>query len=137
MKTIIVIIAVLMALGTASYASSVSQQWVKAYRWSDGGYLKRIMQTSDGGYLAAGMDYDTYQIEAMKLDSNGDVSWFKSYPAYPVASSLSDIYTVEEAIDGGYLIAGYTWFLDISGGWILKLDTSGDIIWQKVYDGIS
>ncbi len=137
MKRTFIIIIVLMSLDTPTYASNISQQWVKIYRWSNNGYLTKILQTSDGGYFAAGSDYDTHQIAAMKLDSNGDVSWLKSYPAYPVASSLSDIYTVEEAIDGGYLIAGTTWFLDIIGGWILKLDTSGDIIWQKVYDGIA
>ena len=35
MKKTFIIIAVLMALGTPSYASHVSQQWIKTYGGSD------------------------------------------------------------------------------------------------------
>ena len=49
-------------------------------------------------------------------------------------------YSIQQTSDGGYIVAGHT---DYSVGgslgdiWILKLDPSGNILWQKRYGGSS
>ena len=39
--------------------------------------------------------------------------------------------------DGGFAIAGYTWSKGAGGEdmWLLRLDASGNIIWDKTFGG--
>ena len=48
MKKTLVVIIVLMALGTLSYASPVSQQWIKTYGTSNDDVIHLVRQTTDG-----------------------------------------------------------------------------------------
>ena len=45
--------------------------------------------------------------------------------------------SVVQTADGGYAVAGYTWSFGAGGCdyWILKLDGSGAVQWQKTYGG--
>jgi hypothetical protein len=99
-------------------------------------HLKAIQQTPDGGYviliaseLAMVRIYETL---VLKLDSNGNVSWYRNYTSqdcYP--------YSMQETSDGGYIIAGDIFSPDYSSykAWVLKLDSNGFATWQKVYEG--
>ncbi|MGB3453998.1 MAG: hypothetical protein WBA59_09225 [Moheibacter sp.] len=104
-----------------------------------------IKQTIDGGYIAGGYsnkpngtpgDYDYWIV---KLDINGNIQWEKFY-----GSSTSDVLSsVEQTIDGGYVIAGVSSGNngDVTGNhggsdyWIVKLNNNGDIQWQKSLGG--
>jgi hypothetical protein len=46
-------------------------------------------------------------------------------------------YAIQETIDGGYIVGGFTDTLDIKAYWILKLDKNGDIEWQKLFGSTS
>ena len=77
-----------------------------------------IRQTQDGGYVAIGEGN-----WVTKLDTDGDVVWAKEYTGEPRS--------IRETSDGGY-----TLLLDKSGkSVLLKLNQSGNIIWQKSYEG--
>ncbi len=124
-------------------------QWQKlfgSYGW-DG--VTSIRQTSDNGYIvAASAETNTGDVTGnhgfqdywiVKLDSNGNIEWQKSYGGTKV-----DIVTsIEITTDLGYIIAGYSESNDgdVSGNngskdyWILKTDISGNIEWQKSYGG--
>jgi predicted secreted protein len=69
----------------------------------------------------------------MKLDSNGNIQWQKTYggPGHDWA------YDVEETQDGGYIVGGGTGSFGAGGWdmWILKLDSHGNVQWQKTYGG--
>jgi hypothetical protein len=69
----------------------------------------------------------------MKLDSNGNIQWQKTYggPGQDLA------YDVEETQDGGYIVGGGTGSFGAGGWdmWILKLDSHGNVQWQKTYGG--
>ena len=58
--------------------------------------------------------------------------WAKEYVAGDNEGCHTDI---QQTVDGGYIIAGYTGFswnyFDL---WVFKLTSNGDISWQKAYD---
>ena len=114
--------------------------WARVYggQRDDFGTFKR---TSDGGYIIVGQTFGAGggDLLLMKLDSNGNIQWQKTYgePGYDWA------YDVEETQDGGYIVGGGTGSfgaarLDMWGWWdmwILKLDSHGNVQWQKTYGG--
>jgi hypothetical protein len=117
-------------------------QWQKAYGGSATDYAYSVQQTSDGGYIVASYTYSfssgNYGGDAwvLKLDSNGNVQWQKTYGG----SDDDRAYSIQQTSDGGYIVAGSTcsyngadsWDCDV---WVLKLDSIGNVQWQKTYGG--
>ena len=111
--------------------------WQKTYGGTAADTALSIQQTTDRGYIIAGATASfgagNDDIWILKLDESGDIIWQKTYggTANDVARSI------QQTTDGGYIVAGYTTFLgEVNGDfWVLKLDGSGDIIWQKTYGG--
>ena len=129
--------------------SNGNLQWQKSLGGSDEDSLTSIRQTSDGGYIAVGNSYSNdgdvsgnhggHDYWLVKLDPNGNIQWQKSLGGslYEFANS------VEQTTDGGYVIAGFSRSNngDVSGNkgyedfWIVKVDDSGNIQWQKSLGG--
>ncbi|UUX92556.1 lectin like domain-containing protein [Methanoplanus endosymbiosus] len=104
-----------------------------------------IIQSSDGGYVITGETYshdgtsNKEDIIVAKLDADGNTLWQKF-----LGGSLSDIgNSIVQTSDGGYILTGETYSLngDVSGNhgssdvWVVKLDSSGNFIWQKCLGG--
>jgi len=114
-------------------------QWQKTYRGPGKSGAYSVQQTNDGGYIVAGYTwsfaFSNWDVYVLKLDGNGDLQWQKTYggPGEDVA------YSVQQTNDGGYIVAGYILSFSIpSGNWdvyVLKLDGSGNLQWQKTYGG--
>ncbi|MEJ5378477.1 MAG: choice-of-anchor D domain-containing protein [bacterium] len=108
-------------------------QWQKTYGGTSDDYANSIKQTSDGGYIVAGVTRSLgageYDIWVLKLDSDGDIQWQKTYGG----ADWDLVYEVQQTQDGGYVVAGTTW--STTSAWVLKLDSSGNIEWQKTYGG--
>jgi hypothetical protein len=110
--------------------------WQKAYGEQGGGdYASTIQQTADGGYIVAGLTHSFissyYAAFLMKLDSDGNVSWRKTYRGQSGFDSAS---TIQQTADGGYIVAGSTTSdTGYSAALLMKLDESGNIVWQKTY----
>ncbi len=107
-------------------------QGQKIYRTgSEGG--GSIQQTSDGGYAVAGYTHSSgdSDIWVLKLNSDGSIAWQKTYggPGEDWASSF------QQTRDGGYIVAGVTYSFGAGNDdiWVLKLDTDGNIEWQRTY----
>jgi hypothetical protein len=129
---------------------SGNAQWTNVYysnAWVSGpaGDAKYpIFQTSDGNYVLSGtVEQSTYPFEElfllMKLDSHGGVLWQNGYGGsnnfYDVSRESAGAVATP---DGGYVLAGENdVFLQASTGWIVKTDASGNILWQKVYTGLT
>ncbi|MBN1632834.1 MAG: T9SS type A sorting domain-containing protein [Ignavibacteria bacterium] len=116
--------------------SSGETVWHKNYINSPVAICYRIIRTSDNKYVACGrISYGTaYYGYLMKLDSNGNMIWQKHIPANRIRIYRSLIETNE----GNYIAGG--WASDIaykSDGVITKVDTSGNIIWDKRYSSYS
>ena len=108
-------------------------QWARIYGGSDYDIVLSILQTSDGGYIAAGFtesfgsgEYDAW---ILKLSSNGDAEWQRTYGG----NGYDRFNCIQQTSDGGYVVAGYTDSFGTGGIWILKLSSTGDINWQYVY----
>ncbi len=114
--------------------------WQKTYGGEYTEICYSIQQTRDGGYIAAGITGSFQhgvtggELWVLKLDGQGNIQWQKVY------SGLLDdeAHAVQQTSDGGYIVAGHTESAQESGNydvWILKLDSRGNITWQKTYGG--
>ncbi len=110
--------------------------WAKTYGGTNDDWAYSVQQTSDGGYIVAGITYsfgvDSGDIFLIKTDANGNVQWAKTYGG----TRYERAYSVQQTSDGGYIVAGYT----ESFGWsneaifLIKTDTNGNVIWAKTYN---
>lgn len=124
-------------------------QWQKSIGGSLEDKASAIHQTPDGGYIVAGStlssDGDVTGVRLsmdywlLKLSINGTVEWQKS-----MGGSRNDYcYSVELTNDGGYILAGDSESNDgdVSGNhgnrdyWIVKVNSTGNIQWQKSLGG--
>lgn len=105
-----------------------------------------VRETSDTGFIiAAGSNeseatnHGNGDVFVIKLNTNGATQWQKYFggSSYDIASSI------EETNDGGFIVAGTTSSNDgdviINKGffdfWVIKLNNSGTVQWQKTYGG--
>lgn len=99
-------------------------------------YDNSIIQTTDGGYLTIG---GLYSYRFQKTDSTGMVQWTKFYGGTGFNIGQSIVQTP----DGGYIAVGTTNTNDgdVTGNhgstdvWIVKVDSQGNLEWQKCYGG--
>ncbi|HET8964396.1 MAG TPA: hypothetical protein VFM99_10875, partial [Chitinophagales bacterium] len=126
-------------------------EWEKTFGGSDGEIARDIEITSDGNYIIVGgtnsYDGDVSENKGssdywiIKLDPLGEIIWEKTYGS----SDLEGAYDVQEVSDGGFIIAGYTEGNDGDvtenkgerDYWIIKLNSEGELEWQKSYGGSS
>jgi hypothetical protein len=113
--------------------------WQKAYGLGDTDeYAMSIQQTTDGGYIVAGsFDVPTSGGNAwvLKLDESGNVVWQKAYGGQNTERASS----IRQTADGGYIVAGDTKTFDSysDNAWLLKLDSSGNLSWEKSYGTVA
>jgi uncharacterized delta-60 repeat protein len=113
--------------------------WQKTYGGTNSDLAESVQQTSDGGYIVAGMTRSfgggSYDIWVLKLNSTGGVSWQKTYGG----TGDDEAYSVQQTSDGGYIVAGSTNSFGAGGYdfWVLKLNSTGGVTWQKTYGGTS
>lgn len=111
--------------------------WQKTYGGSGSDIARSIQQTLDGGYILASYSDsfgdNTTDLWILKLDQNGNVTWEKTYGA----SETDIVRSIQQTSDEGYILAGRTQFVsgNNADAWVLKLDSIGDISWQKTYGG--
>jgi len=109
--------------------------WQKTYGGEHNDFAFSIKNTLDGGYVVAGWTYSFSAVSCdfwvLKLDSNGDVIWQKTCGGV----SIDWAFSVRQISDGGYILAGTTQSFGSGGNdiWIIKMDTSGNTVWQKTY----
>lgn len=149
----------LLLLSFSLFHSSIAQppgiEWQKTIGGSSDDIPTTSIQTSDGGYLIGGISMSgitgdksesnrgtgTNDYWIVKLSKSGAIEWQKTIGG-DLDDNLSSVSTTE---DGGYIIGGSSNSSasydksDNSLGdydfWILKLNSSGSIQWQKTIGG--
>ncbi len=124
-------------------------EWEKTYGGSDQDIARSIQQTTDGGYIVAGYskssdgdvtnNYGVFDYWILKLNNIGDLEWEKTYGGSDNDTPLA----VQQTTDGGYVVIGYAASLDgdvtdnHGGGdfWLIKLNNTGDLLWNKALGG--
>lgn len=85
-------------------------------------YLSGFTELIDGNFVGW----------LIKTDSLGNLLWEKKFDRGPL---FDGFVSMDVASDGNILLAGSTHNYDIQGqdatGWLLKVDTSGNIIWER------
>ncbi|MES2138281.1 MAG: PKD domain-containing protein [Bacteroidota bacterium] len=111
-------------------------QWFKTYGGisDDGGMC--IQQTSDGGYIVAGLSTlgaGDVDIILLKLDAFGNVVWSKVFGG---GTNDYGLY-VQQTSDGGYIVTGFMSGLGFGAEDValIRTDTNGNLLWQKEYGG--
>ncbi|MBW1780833.1 MAG: hypothetical protein JRL30_08830 [Deltaproteobacteria bacterium] len=111
--------------------------WSKSYGGDGSDEGRSVCQTTDGGYIVAGItdalgdgNKDVY---LLKTDPDGNEVWSKSYGG----DGSDEGRSVCQATDGGYVIAGLT---DSFGDrneevYLLKTDAEGNLVWGKTFGG--
>jgi len=127
-------------------------EWQKTYGGQYADQLRSIVQTRDGGYLLGGSsnspesgnksekNYGQSDYWVFKLDTKGELEWQKVYGG----EGDDQLQALLQSKDGNYLLAGSSSSAtsgnkNASNGkgtdfWMLKIDASGEILWQKTYD---
>tara|TARA_R110000850_G_scaffold271031_2_gene404663 strand:+ start:59139 stop:60536 length:1398 start_codon:yes stop_codon:yes gene_type:complete len=133
-------------LPPASFTGEI--EWSKTFGGSREDEAISMVETADGGYAIVGYTLsndgdivDKTSTDAdfwlLKLNTEGELLWSKTY-----GGSLDDRATkLINTSDGGFAIIGFTRSNDgdVSNNngfydyWLLKLDTSGTMMWEKTY----
>jgi hypothetical protein len=98
-----------------------------------------VSETSDGDYMLIGAISESHinssDIWIAKIDLNGAILWQKSY-GLPDRDDFGS--RIEQTSDGGYIITGYsryTYFENQTDLMVLKISSSGEIVWQYKFGG--
>ncbi len=116
---------------------SAATPWARTYGGSGGDVIHYICQTDDGGFVTAGFT-DTSgagddDVLVQKYNADGTIGWEKTYGG----TGLEHGRGIQQTSDGGYIVGAYTESYGAGGKdfWVLKLDATGAVTWQKAYGG--
>jgi hypothetical protein len=130
--------------------------WKKTYGGTEAEQAHAMIPANDGGYIIVGSarskngDVTNHRLYddvwVLKIDGNGNLLWQKTY-----GGSGSEVaYSIISTPDNGYLVGASTDSRDgdvtnlhfdpnfpgaVDDFWLLKLDISGNLVWQKTYGG--
>jgi hypothetical protein len=112
-------------------------QWSKTVGGINADYASCVIQTSDGGYAAAGetnsFGAGNNDMYIVKLSSNGGLQWTRTVGG----TSFDYANSIIQTTDGGYAVAGSTTSYGAGNNdmYIVKLDGSGNLQWSRTVGG--
>ena len=155
MKIRLVLSFLLLASALNVYSQDPQIQWQNTIGGSENDVLYAVVQTLDGGYILGGVSesnisgdktensvgFTDYWI--VKIDVSGNIEWQNTIGGF----STERLRAVFQTSNGDYIIGGSS-FSNIGGDktedsngqsdyWVLKLNNSGNIIWQNTIGGNS
>lgn len=128
-------------------------QWQRSLGGSADELAQQVTLSSDGGYVIAGYTSSHFSGDVgankgnsdcwiVKLDNAGNLLWQKTLGG----TGIDGAFAVDKTFDGGYVVAGQSFSADGDVGghfgplsnadvWLVKLDSLGDITWERNYGG--
>ncbi len=114
-----------------------NQLWQKTYGNERDNWCECIIQTSDGGYIAAGetKPAGSHKWDAwiVRLDEEGERIWDNSFGG----NGDEWFNTVSQTSDGGFIFCGVTESVGAGDGdvWVVRTDTRGKLLWHQPLGG--
>jgi hypothetical protein len=112
-------------------------EWDTTFGGSESDAVYSVQQTTDGGYVIAGVTYSYGAGEAdfylVKTDASGNVAWERTF-----GDTGNDwARSVQQTADGGYIVAGTTRAYGTVNAdfYLVKADASGNMTWEQTYGG--
>jgi hypothetical protein len=147
MKKVILKIFIFLIISTIN-AQSPSIEWLKSFGGTQNDNGKSVKQTKDGGYIVIGNTFSKdgdvtdppgyVDFWILKLSRTGGIQWQKTLGSTNTDSS----YDINQTTDGGYVFIGTVGNSDgdVIGSfgsqiWVVKLNATGSITWQKTLGG--
>ncbi len=112
-------------------------EWTKTFGGTNDDWADSVQQTSDGGYIVAGLtkSFSAGKSDAylVKTDCDGNRLWQKTFGG----NNDDCAYAVQQTSDGGYIIAGETtsFGAGLSDAYLVKTDSEDNLLWQKTFGG--
>lgn len=111
--------------------------WMKTYQGNGYSDAHCVQEIDGGGFIIAGetkskygYDHDAYVV---RTDERGGQLWSKTFGG----THCDYAWAVQQTKDGGFIVAGGTesYGAGIYDVYLIKLDSSGNEIWEKTYGG--
>ena len=127
------------------YTATGALEWKRTYGGNRDDYFYSVIVTQDGGFLLAGSSASSspdqrgeHDCWITKMDKNGIVQWTRMYGSDETDQAYACL-----AVNDGYIIAGMVTGTDgdltehfgETDAWIIKLDLTGKLLWQKSHGG--
>lgn len=113
------------------------KQWEVKLGSDERDIFKDVKQVDDNSYVLTGYTSTASaqrQLWVVKITQDGDEiieDFNKNY-----GGAQNDYgNAIEQALDGGYIIAGTTKITDTNDAWLIKLNSDGEKEWSKAYGG--
>lgn len=124
-------ILITLILLTTNIFSQYSFEWALTYGGGGWDEATNIIQLKNGNLLVSGsMRIEQENMWLLKVDAiTGKALWGKTFPGYYISRACDLVETTDKNI----VLAGYTIDNDEVNKrvWVLKIDTIGNIIWEK------
>jgi putative intracellular protease/amidase len=112
-------------------------EWSNAYGGPGWEYAYSVSETPDGGYVITGyttsIGSGSRDVYLIKTDADGNEIWSRAFggPDLDVGTSVDD------TLDGGYIVAGYTESYGAGKNdiYLVKVDADGNEVWSKTFGG--
>ncbi len=112
-------------------------KWFKTYGGDKDDEFNDVKIAPNGDIIVAGetksFGAGSYDIWVLRLDSNGNVKWQKTYGG----SNWDLANAIAIAPNGDIIVTGWTESFGAGSAdvWVLRLDENGNVKWQKTYGG--
>jgi hypothetical protein len=102
---------------------------------ADGGYV--IVGTTQSADLNVNLNQGSWDVLVLKIDASGNKVWQQTFGGH----NIDWAHSITPTSDNGFVIAGTTLSTNgdvtnnkgLSDAWILKIDASGKLLWQKTF----
>ena len=111
--------------------------WDKTFGGYPSSWGRSVEKTSDGGFIITG----AAQLRGsglsqtallIKTDSAGNKEWERTFED---AYTDSEGQSVQQTIDGGYIMLCYKYASTDGGIWLIKIDSQGRKLWDRTFQG--